>query len=171
MQSWIHVETKKILDNHAAIKAAHPNTSFPSGPITIDTLKNLGYEAVFHGDRPLPSSDLKVVRVSGAEQREDNKWYMTYKEVNRHSPIKQDDGTTLTKAQQDKDYLENLKNAKISEIRQDRNNALAFADLEISKALDNEEDVTPWRKYRKALREMMDNLKDPDKVVWPQPPK
>ena len=168
---WIHVETKKLFQDHAAIKRAHPNTSFPSGPITIDFLNGIGIEPLNPGNKPLPSSDLKVVRVSGAEQGEDNRWYLTYKEVNRHSPIKQEDGTTLSKAQQDKDYLENLKNAKISEIRQNRNNALANADLEISKALDNEEDVMPWRRYRKALREMMDNLKDPDKVVWPQPPK
>lgn len=168
---WIHVETQKILMDHAAIKRAHPNTSFPPGPITIDFLKNLGYEALDPGDRPLPSSDLKVVRVSGAEQREDNKWYLTYKEVNKHSPIKLPDGTTLSKAQQDKAHLEVIKDAKIKEIRSQRNSLLSQADLEISKALDNEEDVMPWRKYRKALREMMDNLKDPDKVVWPQPPK
>ena len=60
---------------------------------------------------------------------------------------------------------------KLGGIRDQRNSLLSQADLEISKGLDNEEDVMPWRKYRKALREMMDNLKDPDKVVWPQPPK
>lgn len=167
---WIHVETQKLFQDHAAIKRAHPNTSFPPGPITMDFLRNLGYEYLESGNRPLPSSDLKVVRVSGAEQREDNKWYLTYKEVNKHSPIKQEDGTTLSKAQQDKQYLETLRTAKIDNIRDQRNGLLSYADLKISKALDNEEDVMPWRKYRKALREMMDNLTDPDKVVWPKQP-
>ena len=167
---WIHVETKKLFQDHAAIKRAHPNTSFPPGPITIDSLKNLGYESLDPGNRPLPSSDLKVVRVSGAEQGKDNKWYLTYKEVNRHSPIKQEDGTTLSKAEQDKQYIENIKISKITQIRDQRNSLLLQVDIEISKALDNEEDVMPWRKYRKALREMMDNITDPDKVVWPKQP-
>lgn len=172
MPNWIHVETQKIFSNLGEIKRANPNTSFPPGPISVEFLKNLGYEVIDTSARPLPSSDLKIVRIDGAKQREDKTWYVTYKEVNRHSTTKHPDGSILkTKAQQDKDYLENIKMIKLGRIRDQRNSLLSQADLEISKGLDNEEDVMPWRKYRKALREMMDNLKDPDKVVWPQPPK
>ncbi|MEZ9047610.1 phage tail assembly chaperone [Vibrio cyclitrophicus] len=55
-------------------------------------------------------------------------------------------------------------------IREERNSLLSNADKKIEFSLDRGEDVTPFRQYRQALRDIPQTYSNPEDVVWPQKP-
>lgn len=63
-----------------------------------------------------------------------------------------------------------FKGAQMMEIRQIRNRLLRDADSLINTALDNDVDVTPFRQYRQALRDIPQTFSDAQDVVWPTKP-
>ncbi|OEF88843.1 phage tail assembly chaperone [Vibrio splendidus] len=59
---------------------------------------------------------------------------------------------------------------KWTPIRQVRKNKLSEADDLVNMAMDNGVDVTPFRQYRQALRDIPQTFTYPEDVVWPQKP-
>lgn len=55
-------------------------------------------------------------------------------------------------------------------IRSERDTLLSIVDKEIASALDVDIDVTPFRQYRQALRDIPQTFSNPEDVVWPQKP-
>ncbi|NAW66146.1 phage tail assembly chaperone [Photobacterium halotolerans] len=51
-----------------------------------------------------------------------------------------------------------------------RNKLLIEADTLVNIAMDNNVDVTPFREYRQALRDIPQTYTNPEDVVWPQKP-
>lgn len=51
-----------------------------------------------------------------------------------------------------------------------RKTLLKKADDLVNTALDNGIDVTPFRQYRQALRDIPQTYSNPEEVVWPQKP-
>lgn len=56
------------------------------------------------------------------------------------------------------------------EVRKARESLLKDADDLINIAIDNGVDVTPFRQYRQALRDIPQTYTNPEDVVWPQKP-
>ncbi|WP_210499661.1 phage tail assembly chaperone [Vibrio crassostreae] len=55
-------------------------------------------------------------------------------------------------------------------VRKERNSLLSQADQLVETALDKNVDVTPFRQYRQALRDIPQTFTNPEDVVWPQKP-
>jgi hypothetical protein len=53
-------------------------------------------------------------------------------------------------------------------LRNRRNNLLSLSDYRM--ITDAPWDITPWVKYRQALRDLPDNTSDPRLAVWPVQP-
>jgi len=51
-----------------------------------------------------------------------------------------------------------------------RDRLLSGADRLVNQALDLSLDVAPFRAYRQTLRDIPQNFKNPEDVVWPQKP-
>jgi len=51
-----------------------------------------------------------------------------------------------------------------------RDRLLSTADRLVNQALDLSLDVAPFRAYRQTLRDIPQNFKNPEDVVWPQKP-
>lgn len=66
--------------------------------------------------------------------------------------------------------LKTLQKQLWNDIRQQRDKLLAQADIEINIRLDDGEDVSAWRAYRKALRALPQSTDNPTEVVWPKKP-
>jgi len=60
--------------------------------------------------------------------------------------------------------------AQMREIRQIRDRLLRDADALVNTALDNGQDVSLFRQYRKALRDIPQTFSDAQEVVWPTKP-
>lgn len=57
-----------------------------------------------------------------------------------------------------------------ADIRNTRNLLLRDADNMVNAALDNGEDATRYRQYRKDLRDIPQTYTNPDEVIWPPKP-
>ena len=55
-------------------------------------------------------------------------------------------------------------------VREMREPLLIEADYLVNVALDNNVDITPFRQYRQALRDITQTYTNLDDVVWPQKP-
>lgn len=51
-----------------------------------------------------------------------------------------------------------------------RDRLMVDADHLVNIAMDNEQDVKPFRAYRQALRDIPQTYSNPEDVVWPQKP-
>jgi hypothetical protein len=51
-----------------------------------------------------------------------------------------------------------------------RDRLMVVADHLVNTAMDNGVDVTPFRQYRQALRDIPQTFTNPEDVVWPQKP-
>ena len=51
-----------------------------------------------------------------------------------------------------------------------RDRLMVDADHLVNTAMDMELDVTPFRQYRQALRDIPQTFSNPEDVVWPQKP-
>lgn len=51
-----------------------------------------------------------------------------------------------------------------------RDRLMVVADHLVNSAMDNGADVTPFREYRQALRDIPQTFTNPEDVVWPQKP-
>ncbi|ANW25818.1 hypothetical protein BA953_16610 [Vibrio coralliilyticus] len=68
-------------------------------------------------------------------------------------------------------YLETLHpECTLNLIRERRAPLLIEADYLVNVALDNNIDITPYRQYRQALRDITQTYTNLDDVVWPQKP-
>ena len=56
------------------------------------------------------------------------------------------------------------------DITEQRDSLLVEADSLVNKAMDNNIDVTPFRQYRQALRDIPQTFSDAQDVVWPTKP-
>ena len=55
-------------------------------------------------------------------------------------------------------------------IKSIRNTLLVEADHMVNLVEDSDQDSTPFRQYRKALRDIPQTFSNPENVVWPQKP-
>jgi len=56
------------------------------------------------------------------------------------------------------------------DITEQRDSLLVEADSLVNKAMDNNVDVTPFRQYRQALRDIPQTFESAQDVVWPTKP-
>lgn len=58
----------------------------------------------------------------------------------------------------------------LNAVRHAREPLLIEADRLVNIALDNNQDITPFRQYRQALRDITNHYQSLDNIVWPQKP-
>tara|TARA_R100000773_G_scaffold44555_1_gene46184 strand:- start:522 stop:1031 length:510 start_codon:yes stop_codon:yes gene_type:complete len=157
----VHTE-KEIRDNN-------PNISFPSSVgIQADMVEHLGYELVYDSAMPSASAITKVIVKDGVEQK-DGKWYVKWKEIDRHTAYTDGDGNTVTKASQDTAYQAHLDDTQKNALRATRISLLEEADWQIHKIEDADGDSSAWRTYRQQLRDIT-KASDIYNVTWPTKP-
>ena len=157
------------IKTESEIRADNPNTSFPRGPLSTETLTRLGYEGVLSTPQPTPSSVTKIIQRDGVEQNSKKQWVEKWKEVNRHADYKDKDGKTVTKASQDKAYQTSLDNTQKDVLRNERKPLLEEADWQIHKIEDSGGDASKWKTYRQELRDIT-KASDIYNVTFPNKP-
>ena len=157
------------IKTESEIRADNAHTSFPRGPLSTDILTSLGYQGVLPTPKPIASSATKVVERDGVEQNSKNQWVEKWKEVDRHADYKDDDGKTITKAEQDTAYQTALDNDQKEGLRATRKPLLEEADWQIHKLEDGGGDASAWKTYRQALRDIT-KASDIYNVTWPTKP-
>jgi hypothetical protein len=167
MAEFRHTSGK--IKTESEIRADNSHTSFPRGPLSTEILSSLGYESVFPTPQPTPSSVTKIIARDGVEQNSKKQWVEKWKEVDRHADYKDDDGKTITKAEQDTAYQTALDNDQKEGLRNTRKPLLEEADWQIHKLEDAGADASAWKTYRQKLRDITD-ASDIYNVTWPTKP-
>ena len=166
MTDYIHTDgTVKTVEQ---VRKDNPNTSFPR-IITQEMMNALGYSIILYTPQPIASSVTKLVVRDGVEKNSNGDWVEKWKEVDRHSDYKDEDGNTVTKASQDKAYQDTLDGQQKESLRIDREPLLEEADWQIHKIEDATGDASAWRSYRQELRDIT-KASDIYNVTFPNKP-
>lgn len=151
------------------IEARNKNISFPK-VWTANVESYLGLEPVYPKDPPTVS-DLQFAVRDGFERDESNKWVYKWVVKDRFDTYTKEDGTVVTKEEQETEYLSRPAVAKAQEIRKQRNEELKNSDwTQMSDAPLTAEQKTAWQVYRQSLRDVTAQAGFPYDVAWPSQP-
>ena len=148
------------------IRRSMPNTSLPR-VWTAAICDDLNIDPVLAAPAPAPSSDLKVVSRNGVVQDANGNWVEAYVERDMFADYVNDEGVTVTKAEQEVEYTARKAEEKATAIRTERDNLLASCDWRaVSDLIMTDE----WKAYRQALRDITAQATFPTEVTWPVKP-
>lgn len=151
--------------SQGAIRKSMPNTSLPR-VWTAEVCDSLGIDPVLDVPAPAPSSDLKYVSRNGVAQDANGNWVQAYVESDMFADYVVD-GVTVTKAEQEAEYITRKAEEKATAIRTERDNLLASCDWRaVSDLIMTDE----WKAYRQALRDITAQATFPTEVTWPDKP-
>ena len=148
------------------IRRSMPNTSLPR-VWTADICEFLGIDPVLAAPAPAPSGEYKVVSRNGVTQDANGNWVEAYTERDMFSDYTDEEGVTVTKAEQEQAYTARKNEEAATAVRAERDKLLASCDwMGMS-------DVTmsaEWATYRQALRDVTDQEGFPLNVTFPDKP-
>ena len=148
------------------IRRSMPNTSLPR-VWTAAICDDLNIDPVLAAPAPAPSSDLKVVSRNGVTQDANGNWVEAWVERDMFADYVNDEGVTVTKAEQEAEYTARTAEEKATAIRNERDNLLASCDWRaVSDLIMTDE----WKVYRQALRDITAQATFPTEVTWPVKP-
>ncbi len=141
MSNWFKDET---VYTESEIKALNPNTSFPT-PFKAD-----GYEVVF--DTPKPTcGELEVAYQDGTEIDSKGNRVIKWSIRDMFSDYVNDEGVTVTKAEQEAEYLEAKRKALVPTMLTPRQARLALLTVglldEVETLLANDKAMQIWWEY------------------------
>ena len=152
------------------IRRSMPNTSLPR-VWTAAICDDLNIDPVLAAPAPAPSSDLKVVSRNGVTQDANGNWVYAYTERDMFADYVNDEGVTVTKAEQEAEYIARKTEEKATAIRTERDKLLASCDWMVIKAAEGGSVIsTEWATYRQALRDITTQATFPTEVTWPVKP-
>ena len=152
------------------IRRSMPNTSLPR-VWTAAICDDLNIDPVLAAPAPAPSSDLKVVSRNGVVQDANGNWVEAYVERDMFADYVNDEGVTVTKAEQEAEYTARKAEEKATAIRIERDKLLAESDWMVIKAAETGVALaTEWATYRQALRDVTAQTGFPNEVTWPTKP-
>ena len=153
-----------------AIRKLHPNTSLPR-VWTADICEFLGIDPVLAAPAPAPSSEYKVVSRNGVTQDANGNWVYAYTERDMFSDYVNDEGVTVTKAEQEQAYTARKNEEAATAVRSERDKLLASCDWMAVRAFEAGSAVsTEWATYRQALRDVTAQAGFPNTITWPTQP-
>ena len=148
------------------IRRSMPNTSLPR-VWTAAICDDLNIDPVLAAPAPEPTGDLKAVVRNGVTQDANGNWVEAYVERDMFADYVNDEGVTVTKAEQEAEYTARKAEEKATAIRTERDNLLASCDWRaVSDLIMTDE----WKAYRQALRDITAQATFPTEVTWPDKP-
>lgn len=151
------------------VRKLHPNTSLPAVWNT-DTLEFLGVDPVFNAPQPTPT-ELQRVAQQGVVQDSKGNWMENWVLVDMFSTYTKEDGTVVTKEEQEQAHLTKLTEAKAQTVRTQRDKLLAETDWMVIKAAETGVTLaSDWALYRQELRDITAQTGFPDTVEYPAKP-
>lgn len=156
--------------SQGAIRKSMPNTSLPR-IWTEEICDFLGIDPVLEAPAPAPSGEYKVVSRNGVTQDANNNWVQAWVERDMFSDYVNDEGVTVTKAEQEQAYTARKDAEAATAARAERDKLIASCDWMAIKAFEGGTTVsTEWATYRQALRDVTDQAGFPNEITWPEKP-
>lgn len=115
--------TTGAVNTQGEIRRSMPNTSLPR-VWTAAICDDLNIDPVLAAPAPAPSSDLKVVSRNGVVQDANGNWVEAWVERDMFADYVNDEGVTVTKAEQEAAYVARKAEEKATAIRTEREQLL-----------------------------------------------
>lgn len=156
--------------SQGAIRKSMPNTSLPR-VWTEEICDFLGIDPVLEAPAPAPSGEYKSVSRNGVTQDANGNWVFAWVERDMFSDYVNDEGVTVTKAEQEQAYTARKDAEAATAARATRDGLIASCDWMAIKAFEGGTTVsTEWATYRQALRDVTDQAGFPNEITWPEKP-
>ena len=155
--------------SQGAIRKSMPNTSLPR-VWTAEVCDSLGIDPVLEAPQPA-HDELETVVRNGVTQDAKGNWVQAWEIKSMFSTYVNDEGVTVTKAEQEAAYVARKTEEKATAIRTERDAKLAESDWMVIKAAETGVALaTEWATYRQALRDVTAQTGFPNEVTWPTKP-
>ena len=152
------------------IRRSMPNTSLPR-VWTADICEFLGIDPVLAAPAPEASGEYKVVSRNGVTQDANGNWVQAWVERDMFADYVDEDGVTVTKAEQEQAYTATKDAEAATAARATRDGLIASCDWMAIKAFEAGTTVsTEWATYRQALRDVSAQAGFPNDITWPEKP-
>ena len=162
--------TTGAVNTQGEIRRSMPNTSLPR-VWTAAICDDLNIDPVLAAPAPEPTGDLKAVVRNGVTQDANGNWVEAWVERDMFADFVNDEGVTVTKAEQEAAYVARKAEEKATAIRTERDAKLAESDWMVIKAAETGVALaTEWATYRQALRDVTAQAGFPNEVTWPTKP-
>ena len=162
--------TTGAVKTQGEIRRSMPNTSLPR-VWTAAICDSLGIDPVLAAPAPAPSGEYKVVVRNGVTQDANGNWVEAYVERDMFSDYVNDEGVTVTKAEQEQAYTARKNEEAATAVRAERDKLLASCDWMAIKAFEAGSAVSAeWAIYRQALRDVTAQEGFPLNVTYPDKP-
>ena len=156
--------------SQGAIRKSMPNTSLPR-VWTSSICDSLGIDPVLEAPAPTPSGEYKSVSRNGVVQDALGNWVFAWVERDMFSDYVNDEGVTVTKAEQEQAYTATKDAEAATAARATRDGLIASCDWMAIKAFEGGTAVsTEWATYRQALRDVSAQAGFPNDITWPEKP-
>ena len=145
------VKSTGAVKTQGEVRGLFPNTSLPA-VWTTDTLEFLGVDPVFNAPQPAPS-DLQSVAMQGVVQDAKGNWMQNWVLVDKFKTYTKEDGTVVTKEEQETSYLAKL-DEEAKKVVKDKASALLTASdfYDLPNTANKISNIADIIAYRDALR-------------------
>ena len=158
------------VNTQGEIRRSMPNTSLPR-VWTAAICDSLGIDPVLAAPAPEASGEYKVVSRNGVTQDANGNWVEAYVERDMFADYVDEDGVTVTKAEQEQAYTARKDAEAATAARATRDGLIASCDWMAIKAFEGGTTVsTEWATYRQALRDVSAQAGFPHDITWPTQP-
>ena len=162
--------TTGAVNTQGEIRRSMPNTSLPR-VWTADICEFLGIDPVLAAPAPAASGEYKVVSRNGVTQDANGNWVQAWVERDMFADYVDEDGVTVTKAEQEQAYTATKDAEAATAARATRDGLIASCDWMAIKAFEAGTTVsTEWATYRQALRDVSAQEGFPNDITWPEKP-
>ena len=162
--------TSGAVNTQGEIRRSMPNTSLPR-VWTADICEFLGIDPVLEAPAPKTSGEYKAVNRNGVVQDALGNWVFAWVERDMFSDYVNDEGVTVTKAEQEQAYTATKDAEAATAVRAERDKLIASCDWMAIKAFEAGTGVaTEWATYRQALRDVSAQAGFPNDITWPEKP-
>ena len=159
------IKSSGQVKSQGEIRKLHPNVSLPR-VWDAKVCEFLGIDPVLAAPAP-EVTDLQIAVQSGVKQDAKGNWVTDWDIRNKFSDYTNDEGTVVTRAEQEAEYLAKKVAEKEASVRSERDKKLAETDW---MALSDVTMSDAWAAYRQALRDVTAQEGFPDTVTWPTKP-
>lgn len=141
-------------------------------PVVWDTgtLEFLKVNTVLESPQPQNTDPLKTIVRDGVIQDSKGNWVKNWAVIDIFHDITKEDGTIITKTQQEQEFLAKRAAEQWSIIRTQRDQLLKETDWVTIRSIDTNQPMSlAWSVYRQALRDIT-LQSDPFQIQWPEKP-
>ena len=147
-------------------RASFPNTSFPR-VLTVEILSDFGYDPILEAPQAVTTPPYEISQRAGIEEV-NGQWFTKYTVGPVFTDTTDEDGNTVTAAEQEAAYRQRIDEEAGERVRTDRNKKLV--DTDWTQLADSTANATTWGTYRQALRDLPSTDGFPHNVTWPTEP-